>query len=79
MESSVVSEWIDAYDDRVFFEELVMRLARRDALNKLGDEEPDMTESKLDALQLQLEDMYDEELEYHGLTRFKIVPLEPAK
>ncbi|OOB79692.1 MAG: hypothetical protein ATN33_05135 [Epulopiscium sp. Nele67-Bin001] len=77
-EASKVGEWIDAYDDRVFFEELVVRLARRDALNKLGDEDPEMTQTKLDETQLQFEEIYDEELEYHGLTRFKIVPIEPA-
>ncbi len=74
-ESSEVSEWINVYEDQVFYDELVVRLSRRDALNILGDEDPDMSKEQLNKLQLEFEDFYDEELEYNGITRLKIVEL----
>ncbi len=61
-ENSDITTRIDLYEDRVFFEELIVRLARRDALNKLGDENPNMTQNELDKLQLDLEDFYEEEV-----------------
>lgn len=74
-EESGINEYIDAYDTKVFWEELVMRLARRDALNYVGDVEPDMTKAQLEAMQLDLEDKYEEEFEEHGISRLKIAKL----
>ncbi|MEG0950606.1 MAG: hypothetical protein RSE96_01620, partial [Niameybacter sp.] len=36
-ENSEVNDYIDAYEDKVFWEELVVRMSRRQALNELGD------------------------------------------
>lgn len=72
-EEGAINEYIDAYDDKVFWEELVVRLARRDALNELGDINPDMSKGELNQKQLDLEEFYEEEVEYHGLSRLKIV------
>ncbi|MGL6173191.1 MAG: hypothetical protein ACRC1P_01080 [Cellulosilyticaceae bacterium] len=74
-EASEVNGYIDAYDDQVFWEELVVRMARRDALNILGDENPDMSKVELNNLQLQLEEKYEEEVEYHGIERLKVVEM----
>ncbi len=70
-----IGKFVDVYDEQVFYDELVVRLARRDALNKLGDENPNMSKEQLMKLQLEFEDIYDEELEYHGISRLKIMPL----
>ncbi|MHC1747895.1 MAG: hypothetical protein AB9856_05815 [Cellulosilyticaceae bacterium] len=77
-EEGAINEYIDAYDDKVFWEELVVRLARRDALNELGDINPDMSKSELNQKQLDLEEFYEDEVTYHGLSRMKIVPLPIA-
>ncbi|PHV70028.1 hypothetical protein CS063_12855 [Sporanaerobium hydrogeniformans] len=77
-EESGINDYLDAYDTQVFWEELVMRLARRDALNYLGDIEPDMTKEQLRNMQDRLEEEYEEEFEYHGLDHLKLVepPIE---
>ena len=80
-EEKGINDYLDAYDTQVFWEELTMRLARRDALNHVGDVEPDMSPEKLRALQNKLEDEYEEEFEYHGLDHLKLVepPLQSQK
>jgi hypothetical protein len=75
-EDGEVNTYIDTYDDRVFWEELVLRLARRDVLNEVGDVNPDMTKAEVNTKQLALEEMYEDEFFYHGLSRLKITPLE---
>ncbi|ONI38434.1 hypothetical protein AN640_02515 [Candidatus Epulonipiscium fishelsonii] len=75
-ENDEINEWIEEYENTLFFDELVLRFARRDALNYLGDENPNMSPAELEQLQLKYEDMYDEEIEYHGIARLKITPLE---
>ncbi|WP_070000653.1 hypothetical protein [Cellulosilyticum sp. I15G10I2] len=72
-EENGVDEYIDAYDTQVFWEELVMRLARRDALNYVGDVDQNMTKSKLKEMQMNLEEKYEEEFEESGLMHLKIV------
>jgi len=74
-EEEGVDEYIDAYDTQVFWEELVMRLARRDGLNYVGDVDPDMTKAQLKEMQMNLEEKYEEEIQEHGLARLKIVKL----
>jgi hypothetical protein len=74
-EEEGVDEYIDAYDTQVFWEELVMRLARRDALNYVGDVDQNMTKAQLKEMQMNLEEKYEEEIQEHGLSRLKIVKL----
>lgn len=74
-EEEGVDEYIDAYDTQVFWEELVIRLARRDALNYVGDVDQNMTKAQLKEMQMGLEEKYEEEIEEHGLARLKIVKL----
>ena len=67
------NEYIDEYETRVFWEELVMRLARRDALNYAGDVDQDITKAALKEMQLKLEDKYEEEIEANGIMNLKVV------
>ena len=78
-EESELNEYIDAYDERVFWEELVLRLARRDVLHELGDVHPDMTKQEVNGKQLQLHEYYEDEFFYNGLSRLKITPLEEVE
>lgn len=71
-----INTYIDQYDDKVFWEELILRLARRDALNELGDINPEMTKQELNKKQEALEEMYEDEIFYHGIERLKIKELE---
>ncbi len=75
-ESGEIEKFIDEYEDCLFYDELVVRLARRDALNVLGDINPEMSPAELRELQFKFEDQYDEEIEYHGIARLKVTPLE---
>ena len=77
-EESSVNEYIDDYETRVFWEELVMRLARRDALNYAGDVDQNVTKAALKEMQLKFEEQYEEELESNGIMNLKIVKLEEA-
>ena len=72
-EDEEFNQYIDEYETRVFWEELVMRLARRDALNYAGDVDQDITRAALKEMQLQLEEKYDEEIEANGIMNLKIV------
>ncbi len=72
-EEGGINDYLDEYDTQVFWEELVMRLARRDALNYVGDVEPDMSKEKLRAMQEKLEEKYEEEFHYHGLEHLKLI------
>lgn len=71
-EGSKINDYVDEYDDAVFWEELIVRLARRDALNVLADEEPDMSKEKLAKLQIELEDKYEEILSEGGFSDLKL-------
>ncbi|MEE1073320.1 MAG: hypothetical protein U0L26_13235, partial [Cellulosilyticum sp.] len=68
--------YIDEYDTSVFWDELVMRLARRDALNYAGDVDQNITRAALKEMQLGLEEKYEEEIEANGIMNLKIVKLE---
>lgn len=72
-EDEEFNEYIDDYETRVFWEELVMRLARRDALNYAGDVDQDITRAALKEMQLKLEDKYEEEIEANGIMNLKVV------
>lgn len=74
-EEDEFNEFIDEYDTQVFWDELVMRLARRDALNYAGDVDQNITKAALREMQIGLEEKYEEEIETHGLMRLKIVEL----
>lgn len=74
-EEDTFNEYIDEYDTQVFWDELVMRLARRDALNYAGDVDQNITKAALKEMQTGLEDKYQEEIEEHGIMNLKIVKL----
>lgn len=62
------------YDDHVFWDELVERLAARDVSHRLGLEADDLDRDEyLDKL-LPLEDQYRQEIEARGLERFELKP-----
>ena len=65
--------YIDEYETRVFWEELIMRLARRDALNYAGDVDHDITKAALKEMQFKLEDKYEEEIEANGIMNLKVI------
>ncbi len=65
--------YIDEYETRVFWEELIMRLARRDALNYAGDVDQEITKAALKEMQLKLEDKYEEEIEANGIMNLKVI------
>lgn len=75
-EEDEFNDYIDEYDTNVFWEELVMRLARRDALNYAGDVDQNVTKAALKEMQLGFEEKYQEEVEANGLMNLKIVKLE---
>lgn len=78
-EEDEFNDYIDAYDTSVFWDELVMRLARRDALNYAGDVDQNITKAALKEMQLKLEEKYEEEIEANGLMNLKIVKLEEVE
>ncbi|MGL4738188.1 MAG: hypothetical protein ACRCW2_12125 [Cellulosilyticaceae bacterium] len=75
-ENGEFTQYIDAYEDQVFWEELTLRMARRDALSILTDEDPEMAKSELNKLQLKLEDEYETEFSENGLYHLKVVKPE---
>ena len=75
-EEDEFNDYIDEYDTSVFWDELVMRLARRDALNYAGDVDQNITRAALKEMQLGLEEKYEEEIEANGIMNLKIVKLE---
>ena len=75
-EEDEFNNYIDEYDTSVFWDELVMRLARRDALNYAGDVDQNITRAALKEMQLGLEEKYEEEIEANGIMNLKIVKLE---
>lgn len=78
-EEDEFNDYIDAYDTSVFWDELVMRLARRDALNYAGDVDQNITKAALKEMQLGFEEKYEEEIEANGIMNLKIVKLEENK
>ena len=74
-EEDEFNNYIDEYDTSVFWDELVMRLARRDALNYAGDVDQNITRAALKEMQLGLEEKYQEEIEANGIMNLKIVRL----
>lgn len=78
-EENSIDTYVDEYDTKVFWEELVMRLARRDALNYAGDIDQNITKAKLHEMQMQHEDKYEEEFEAHGLMRLKVIEVAEEK
>lgn len=75
-ENSEVNDYIDLYEDKVFWEELVVRMARRQALNELGDENPDMTNAELRQRQIELEEYYEDEFIENGIYHLKWIKPE---
>lgn len=75
-EEDEFNDYIDAYDTSVFWDELVMRLARRDALNYAGDVDQNITKAALKEMQLGFEEKYEEEIEANGIMHLKIVKLD---
>ena len=75
-EEDEFNNYIDEYDTSVFWEELVMRLARRDALNYAGDVDQNITRAALKEMQLGFEEKYEEEIEANGIMNLKIVRLD---
>lgn len=77
-EEDEFNNYIDEYDTSVFWDELVMRLARRDALNYAGDVDQNITRAALKEMQLGFEEKYEEEIEANGIMNLKIVKLEES-
>lgn len=75
-EKEAVNDYVDAYEDRVFWEELVVRMARRQALNELGDENPDMTNTELRNRQIELEEYYEDQFIESGIYHLKWIKPE---
>ena len=75
-EKESVNDYIDAYEDKVFWEELVVRMARKEALNELGDENPDMTKGELRERQMELEDYFENEFIESGIYHLKWIKPE---
>ena len=75
-ENSEINDYIDAYEDKVFWEELIVRMARRQALNELGDENPDMTNAELRNRQIELEEYYEDEFIENGIYHLKWIKPE---
>lgn len=75
-EEDEFNEYIDEYDTSVFWEELVMRLARRDALNYAGDVDQNVSPGALRQMQLKWEEQYEEEIADNGIMNLKIVKIE---
>lgn len=75
-EEDEFNEYIDEYDTSVFWEELVMRLARRDALNYAGDVDQNVSPAALRQMQLKWEEQYEEEIADNGIMNLKIVKIE---
>lgn len=75
-EEDEFNEYIDEYDTSVFWEELVMRLARRDALNYAGDVDQNVSPGALREMQLKWEEQYEEEIADNGIMNLKIVKIE---
>ena len=75
-EEDEFNEYIDEYDTSVFWDELVMRLARRDALNYAGDVDQNVSPGALREMQLKWEEQYEEEIAENGIMNLKIVKIE---
>ena len=75
-EEDEFNEYIDEYDTSVFWEELVMRLARRDALNYAGDVDQNVSPAALRQMQLKWEEQYEEEIADNGIMNLKIVKIK---
>ncbi len=75
-EEDEFNEYIDEYDTSVFWEELVMRLARRDALNYAGDVDQNVSPAALRQMQLKWEEQYEEEIADNGIMNLKIVRIK---
>lgn len=75
-EEDEFNEYIDEYDTSVFWEELVMRLARRDALNYAGDVDQNVSPAALREMQLKWEEQYEEEIADNGIMNLKIVKVQ---
>ena len=70
-----MEEFVDAYDDYVFWEELVLRLGKRDIAlkyeNKADEFRKLLMEERWEENNKE-EEKYSEEFEKHGLERLKI-------
>lgn len=65
--------YVRSYDDEVFWEELVRRLARRDLEEEYGREEAEtMNDARYFASEEPLLKYYGEEVESHGVDRLRI-------
>ena len=72
-EDEEFNQYVDEYETHVFWEELIMRLARRDALNYAGDVDQDIAPAALREMQFKLEERYEEEIESNGIMNLKVV------
>lgn len=69
----LAAEYLDAYDNETFWDELLERLAERDLLAKHGQDvvEKLTVEERFTELE-EFEERYDEEFEKHGVARLTI-------
>ncbi len=78
-EDDTFNEYIDEYDTSVFYDELVMRLAARDARNHVGDIDREMSKADFNRLELELEEKYETEIEINDLMNLKVVTWPEVK
>ena len=73
-EDKAHAEFIDKYDEEIFWEELMSRLAARDLISSMGVEKYKAMPGLERAAQLEtIEQSYAMEFEHYGLERIKIV------
>ncbi len=65
--------YIQEYDDEVFWDEVVARLADRDLLAEYGEALKAMTIEQLISKREPLVERYEREVEQHGVERLKII------
>jgi hypothetical protein len=75
-DKSPAHTFINEYDDASFWDELVNRLAVRDAAKEAGGWDAYAAMSGLDRIRIsgKYEDMYNEETQHDGLKRLQFVP-----
>ena len=73
-EEKALEEFISPYDEEIFWEELVDRLAKRDVFRKIGVKEYNAMELEERIKTMSpVVDRYEDEFERHGLDRVKIM------
>lgn len=80
-EETKSQEFFEEYDEQIFWDELIGRLAQRDALEKmpLGDNPTEKELEKFLEIQFQIEETYAEEFSGNGLSNLLLKPGKKSK